>query len=245
VSALGLVLFVLGWMIKGMALLANAFATSVVRLQRERNHAVADTGVYAIVRHPFYAATPLVLVGMSLWLESYTAALVALVPVILVVVRLRAEERFLHRELPGYGAYAERAARRRSLRRKLLVELVEPGLQRSNHLCLLLNGACQVCDLLCVGDETLRLRRQRILELAILGKQPLLAILECGDFTRRLARPLNEGVDTVEHRLALADLILERSLAATRRPGRAAEAFDARDRAVDLADECIRVAEHA
>jgi protein-S-isoprenylcysteine O-methyltransferase Ste14 len=43
VSALGLVLFVLGWVIKGMALRANAFATSVVRLQHERKHAVADT----------------------------------------------------------------------------------------------------------------------------------------------------------------------------------------------------------
>ena len=112
ISALGLVLFVLGWIIKGMALRANAFATSMVRLQHERKHAVADTGVYAIVRHPFYAATPLVLVGLSLWLESYTAALVAVIPVALVVVRLNAEERFLHRELPGYGAYAQRVRHR-------------------------------------------------------------------------------------------------------------------------------------
>ena len=81
-------------------------------MQHERNHAVADTGVYAIVRHPFYAATPLVLVGLSLWLESYTAALGAVIPAALVVVRLRAEERFLHRELPGYGAYAQRVRHR-------------------------------------------------------------------------------------------------------------------------------------
>lgn len=36
----GLVVFALGWGIKGWALRANAFATTVVRLQHERNHVV-------------------------------------------------------------------------------------------------------------------------------------------------------------------------------------------------------------
>src|SRR5919206_2131138 len=53
-AAAGLVLFTLGWGIKGLALRANAFATAVVRLQRERAHAVVDTGVYRVIRHPFY-----------------------------------------------------------------------------------------------------------------------------------------------------------------------------------------------
>jgi protein-S-isoprenylcysteine O-methyltransferase Ste14 len=102
------VLFALGWSIKGLALRANAFATVAVRLQRERAHEVADSGVYAVVRHPFYAADPLILIGLGLWLESYVAALSALVPVALVVTRLRLEERFLRRELPGYEVYMTR-----------------------------------------------------------------------------------------------------------------------------------------
>jgi protein-S-isoprenylcysteine O-methyltransferase Ste14 len=69
-SSVGLVLFVLGWRIKTLALRANPFATTVVRLQRDRAHTVADSGVYAVVRHPFYAADPLILVGLGLWLES-------------------------------------------------------------------------------------------------------------------------------------------------------------------------------
>lgn len=112
VSALGIVLFTLGWIIKGMALRANAFATSVVRLQHERKHAVADTGVYAIVRHPFYAATPLVFVGLALWLESSTAAMLTVIPIALVVARLGLEDRFLRRELPGYSEYASRVPHR-------------------------------------------------------------------------------------------------------------------------------------
>jgi protein-S-isoprenylcysteine O-methyltransferase Ste14 len=105
---LGLALFALGWGVKGLALRANAFATAVVRVQRERHHAVVDSGVYRIVRHPFYAGTSLVLVGLGLWLESYTAALCAVLPVALVVLRLRLEEDFLRRELPGYREYAVR-----------------------------------------------------------------------------------------------------------------------------------------
>jgi protein-S-isoprenylcysteine O-methyltransferase Ste14 len=111
-SGAGLVLFALGWSIKGLALRANAFATSVVRLQHERAHHLADSGVYAVVRHPFYAADPLILVGLGLWLESYVAALAAVIPVALMVIRLRLEERFLRRELPGYDAYTLRVPHR-------------------------------------------------------------------------------------------------------------------------------------
>ena len=112
VAGLGLVLFVLGWSIKSLALRANAFAVAVVRLQSERAHAVADSGVYGVVRHPFYAADPLILVGLGLWLESYVAAMGAVAPVVLMVVRLRLEERLLLRELPGYAAYTERVRHR-------------------------------------------------------------------------------------------------------------------------------------
>jgi protein-S-isoprenylcysteine O-methyltransferase Ste14 len=107
-SGIGLILFALGWSIKNLALRANAFATAVVRLQSDRAHTVVDSGVYAVVRHPFYAADPLILAGLGLWLESYAAALCAVLPVALMVIRLRLEERFLRRELPGYNDYMVR-----------------------------------------------------------------------------------------------------------------------------------------
>jgi protein-S-isoprenylcysteine O-methyltransferase Ste14 len=108
VAGMGLVLFALGWSVKSVALRANAFAVAVVRLQSERAHAVADSGPYGVVRHPFYAADPLILVGLGLWLQSYVAALSAVLPIALMVMRLRLEERLLRRELPGYTAYAAR-----------------------------------------------------------------------------------------------------------------------------------------
>jgi protein-S-isoprenylcysteine O-methyltransferase Ste14 len=108
VASLGLGLFVVGWSIKNLALRANAFAVTVVRLQKERLHSVVDSGPYGVVRHPFYAADPLILLGLSLWLQSSVAALCAVIPIALMVTRLRYEEQLLRRDLPGYSSYVDR-----------------------------------------------------------------------------------------------------------------------------------------
>jgi protein-S-isoprenylcysteine O-methyltransferase Ste14 len=107
-ASVGLVLFVLGWTIIAMALRENPFAATVVRLQNERQHTVVVTGIYSVVRHPMYAGSPLVNVGLSFWLGSYTAALFAAIPLVLLMVRIGLEERFLRRELPGYPEYVAR-----------------------------------------------------------------------------------------------------------------------------------------
>jgi protein-S-isoprenylcysteine O-methyltransferase Ste14 len=107
-ASVGLALFALGWTIIGVALRENTFAVTVVRLQNERQHTVVVTGIYSVIRHPMYAGNLLVNVGLSLWLGSYTAALVAAIPLGLLMVRIGLEERLLRRELPGYPEYAAR-----------------------------------------------------------------------------------------------------------------------------------------
>ncbi len=108
VSTAGLVLLIAGWLLVALSFRDNPFAVPVVRHQTEREHAVADTGVYSVIRHPLYAGVILFNVGIPLWLESYAAAIVALVPAGLLVLRLLFEERFLRRKLAGYDAYAEK-----------------------------------------------------------------------------------------------------------------------------------------
>jgi protein-S-isoprenylcysteine O-methyltransferase Ste14 len=108
VTSVGLVLFVAGWWIISLAFRENAFAAPVVKHQAERQQRVVDTGVYGIVRHPMYAGAVALLVGMPLWLESYAAALLACVPIGMLVVRILIEEKFLRRELEGYVAYTKR-----------------------------------------------------------------------------------------------------------------------------------------
>ena len=108
VSSLGLLLFVAGWWIISLSFKENAFAAPVVKHQEERRHTVIDTGVYSVVRHPMYMGATLLLVGMPLWLESYAAALLAIIPIGLLAVRILFEERFLRRKLKGYEAYTAR-----------------------------------------------------------------------------------------------------------------------------------------
>ena len=83
----------------------NSFAAPVVRVQTERAQRVIDTGPYALVRHPMYAAAMLYLLGMPLLLGSWYG--LAAVPLILALVAPRAvmEERMLRRDLPGYANY--------------------------------------------------------------------------------------------------------------------------------------------
>ena len=107
-ASVGLGLFALGWTIIAMALRANPFAVTVVRLQNERQHTVIDSGIYSVIRHPMYAGSPLVNVGLGLWLGSYAAVLFAAIPLALLMVRIGLEERFLRRELEGYREYAAR-----------------------------------------------------------------------------------------------------------------------------------------
>ena len=107
-ASAGFALFVVGWTIIGVALRENTFAVTVVRHQEERQHTVVTTGIYSVVRHPMYAGNLLVNVGLSLWLGSYVAALFAAIPLALLMVRIALEERFLLRELSGYGEYAAR-----------------------------------------------------------------------------------------------------------------------------------------
>jgi protein-S-isoprenylcysteine O-methyltransferase Ste14 len=108
VSFLGLALYVAGWWIMTLAMKVNPFAVPVVRLQEERHQRVIDTGVYAVVRHPMYTGFVPMVVGPALWLQSYVAALLAIVPITVLVVRSVFEERFLKRELKGYEAYTEK-----------------------------------------------------------------------------------------------------------------------------------------
>jgi protein-S-isoprenylcysteine O-methyltransferase Ste14 len=108
VSLFGLALYIAGWWIMTLAMKVNPFAVPVVRLQEERHQRVIDTGIYAVVRHPMYAGFIPMVVGPALWLESYVAALLAVVPIVVLAVRSVFEEGFLKRELKGYDAYTKK-----------------------------------------------------------------------------------------------------------------------------------------
>lgn len=91
-----------------LAMRENAFAAPIVKLQGERGQVVVETGPYRIVRHPMYAGAIPLMVGMALWLGSCAGALLAAVPISIIMLRVLTEERLLRRELPGYRDYARK-----------------------------------------------------------------------------------------------------------------------------------------
>ncbi len=107
-NVLGGVLVIAGFAATMRVFAENSFAAPVVRIQEERGQRVIDTGPYAIVRHPMYAAALLYIVGMPLLLGSLYG--LSFLPLILIGLgpRAVAEERLLARELPGYADYMRR-----------------------------------------------------------------------------------------------------------------------------------------
>lgn len=87
---------------------ANSYAAPVVKIQANRGHKVIDSGLYAYVRHPMYAAALLLFIGTPLLLGSWWG--LACVPVLIAGVGWRAvqEERVLAAQLEGYTAYTAR-----------------------------------------------------------------------------------------------------------------------------------------
>jgi protein-S-isoprenylcysteine O-methyltransferase Ste14 len=87
---------------------ANSYAAPVVKIQASRGHKVADTGPYAYVRHPMYAAALVFFVGTPLLLGSWWGLLA--LPVMAYGMGWRAvrEERLLAGQLDGYTAYMAR-----------------------------------------------------------------------------------------------------------------------------------------
>ncbi|ASC70178.1 hypothetical protein XM38_011080 [Halomicronema hongdechloris C2206] len=77
-----------------------------MRIQRDRNHQVIQSGPYGIVRHPGYIATMLGLVlATPLLLGSWWAFIPAMLSTLCLILRTALEDRTLQKELPGYEAY--------------------------------------------------------------------------------------------------------------------------------------------
>jgi protein-S-isoprenylcysteine O-methyltransferase Ste14 len=87
---------------------ANSFAAPTINVQNERGQHVIDTGPYALVRHPMYAAAMLYLIGIPLLLGSWFGLIGSATFVVGVSFRAMGEERKLARELPGYADYMAR-----------------------------------------------------------------------------------------------------------------------------------------
>jgi len=94
-------LLLIFWVMK-----VNSFASRTIEVMSGQR--VISSGPYAVVRHPLYLGSLVIWLSAPLALGSYVAwpAFALLTP--FYVYRLLNEEKFLRRELPGYGEYCLR-----------------------------------------------------------------------------------------------------------------------------------------
>ena len=104
------VIFLVGYALYAVVLRENTYLSRTIEVQK--NQKVIDTGLYGIIRHPMYSATILLFLAMPLVLGSLISFPVFLVYPVLIVLRIKDEEKMLERELEGYIEYKKKVKHR-------------------------------------------------------------------------------------------------------------------------------------
>ena len=103
VTALGDVLVIFGFYLVFLVFKENTFASGTIEVVAEQR--VISTGPYALVRHPMYIGALVMLVGVPLALGSWWGLLAIIPMIIVLILRLLDEEKFLAKNLAGYRDY--------------------------------------------------------------------------------------------------------------------------------------------
>ncbi len=101
---------VLGFLIVFLVFRENSYTSAIIEVSDQQQ--VITSGPYRVVRHPMYAGALLLLLFTPLALGSWVALPFALPLLLVIVVRLLDEERFLVENLSGYAGYREKVGYR-------------------------------------------------------------------------------------------------------------------------------------
>ena len=99
-------IFLLAYILYAEVLRENEYLSRTVEVSE--NQKVVDSGLYGIVRHPMYTSTIFLFLSMPLVLDSIFSFIVMLVYPIIIIFRIRNEEKVLENELIGYKEYKEK-----------------------------------------------------------------------------------------------------------------------------------------
>lgn len=100
------VIFLLAYIMYAEVLRENEYLSRTVEVSE--NQKVVDSGLYGLVRHPMYTSTIFLFLSMPLVLDSIFSFIVMLVYPIIIIFRIRNEEKVLENELAGYKEYKEK-----------------------------------------------------------------------------------------------------------------------------------------
>jgi protein-S-isoprenylcysteine O-methyltransferase Ste14 len=105
VVILGNVLVWSGLTMAHAVVIQNNYAGATITVEAEQK--LVSTGLYALVRHPMYLGTTIMMIGTPLALDSYWGLLPIAPSLLILAVRVLDEESMLRAELAGYREYTE------------------------------------------------------------------------------------------------------------------------------------------
>jgi protein-S-isoprenylcysteine O-methyltransferase Ste14 len=108
VTALGMFFMISGQTIFLAARKENKFFSTVMRIQKDREHTVCESGLYRVIRHPGYLGMIISTIGLPLILCSLWSAIPIFVSIVLLIVRTILEDDTLKIELDGYTEYIKK-----------------------------------------------------------------------------------------------------------------------------------------
>ncbi len=84
----------------------NSYASRVIEIQQGQR--LIDTGLYSMVRHPMYMAATILFGFVPLVLGSFFGLIPMVFLPLLLIIRIRNEEKVLREGLPGYKEYMQK-----------------------------------------------------------------------------------------------------------------------------------------
>ncbi len=96
-------LLIIGFYINFLVLRANSFAAANIKIMTDQK--VISAGPYAIVRHPMYSGSLIMIMGIPLALGSWLGMLIMIPFVWVISWRILDEEKLLRENLAGYKEY--------------------------------------------------------------------------------------------------------------------------------------------
>ena len=100
------IIFLISYIMYGEVLRENVYLSRTVEVSE--NQKVVDRGLYGIVRHPMYTSTIFLFLSMPLVLDSIFSFAIMLIYPIVIIFRIKNEEKMLENELEGYEEYKEK-----------------------------------------------------------------------------------------------------------------------------------------
>lgn len=96
----------IGYLLFFLVLKENTYASRIIEVEKDQK--VISTGPYTIIRRPMYVAVLTMYILSPLSLGSYWTVLAILPLPVLVIFRIKNEEKILIDKLPGYKEYTQK-----------------------------------------------------------------------------------------------------------------------------------------